>query len=101
MSKINIRNIIKSDYMSVYNLIKNSLGYDNNITDLSARLDRLADNGYITLVAEINGVVIVGKIMAVVLMMICKKYTIIFKPVIILLLLHLYIFQNWQENSLM
>ncbi len=58
MSKINIRNIIKSDYMSVYNLIKNSLGYDNNITDLSARLDRLIDNGYITLAAELNGVVI-------------------------------------------
>lgn len=51
-------NITKSDYMSVYNLIKISLGYDNNFTDLSARLDRLTDNGYTTLVAELNGVVV-------------------------------------------
>lgn len=58
MSKINIRNIIKSDYISVYNLIKNSLGYDNSIVALSARLDRLMNNGYITLVADVNDIVI-------------------------------------------
>ena len=45
-------------HKSVYNLIKNLLGYDNDITDLSARLDRLTDKGYTTLVAELNDVVV-------------------------------------------
>lgn len=58
MFKIIVRNITKSDYISVYNLIKNSLGYRNAIASLSARLDRLTDNGYTTLVAELNGVVV-------------------------------------------
>lgn len=48
----------KSDYMSVYNLIKNSLCYDNDFKTLSARLDRLANNGYITFVAEVNEIVV-------------------------------------------
>lgn len=58
MSKINIRNIIKSDYDAVYSLIKNSLGYENDPDVLYQRFDRLTDNGYITLVAELNGMVV-------------------------------------------
>lgn len=58
MSKINVRNIAKFDYESVCNLIKNSLGYDNEFAVLSARLNRLTDNGYITLVAEVNDMVV-------------------------------------------
>lgn len=58
MSKINVRNITKSDYISVYDLIKNALGYDNDFKTLSARIDRLTNNGYITLVAEVNDIVV-------------------------------------------
>lgn len=58
MSKINVRNIIKSDYTNICKLISEALGYDNEFAVLSARLNRLTDNGYITLVAEVNDMVV-------------------------------------------
>lgn len=53
--KMKIRELKRSDYEDVYELIKNSLGYENDREKLFARLDKMNGGIYHTYVAEIDG----------------------------------------------
>lgn len=53
-----IRKMEKTDYESIYGLIKNSLGYENDSEKLFARLDKMNNSIYYTYVAEIDGKVV-------------------------------------------
>lgn len=58
MTELKIRKITKSDYPIICQLINEALGYENEFIALSVRLDRLTDNGYMTLVAEFDNTVV-------------------------------------------